>query len=596
MSVRNRSLNFADLRGFRKLYVTQGESVDPRIGELRRTFLSLVSEQQIELNFVPSFATDDLRMIQEPKTIVTTDPLSVKRADCLGERDVLVFFAIPPGYPNQSKEFLEWSKSLQDVADYSSVIFTNSNLSRRIIESVLSSFRADVQVLRALEASIRVGEILRDPKAKSLPLEWDFDVASELSSATSFEYGGSDWSGSSIETIKPSLEAPKCSASSSGVEHGYRENLSGVLQSVLQDGPDLSNLKVGVIGTKLTFIDELVRDLERNTGADFTQDAWRYLSGPPSVDRTLGILADSDVVIGEWARPNNKWIQERADDKTRLIVRAHRYEVTTDFPRMIDMERYSAGVVIVPWVGRKLVQEFGWPAEKMVYIPNYINSRYFDREKLPGARFTLGLVGITPSLKRLDLALELLSRLRRVDTRYTLRVRGALPPTHINWGVDPAIEAQWSSVLYRLEHDESLVGAVHFDDPGRDMGAWFERVGIILSTSDLEGSHVALAEGMASGALPVVRDWPGARTLWPSEIIHSSLDSAVAWVLRSRDSAWFSEITSKLKAQKSLDSELVLRAWTDLLGGDIEQAKARFGPIGWNDSIFEPLPEELLFA
>lgn len=101
---------------------------------------------------------------------------------------------------------------------------------------------------------------------------------------------------------------------------------------------------------------------------------------------------------------------------------------------------------------------------------------------------------------------------------------------------------------------------------------------------------------MASGALPVVRDWPGARTLWPSEIIHSSLDSAVAWVLRSRDSAWFSEITSKLKAQKSLDSELVLRAWTDLLGGDIEQAKARFGPIGWNDSIFEPLPEELLFA
>lgn len=585
----NFSCNGELAKGRRELYVIQGETAQARVAELRRCFLGLAADAEIKIHFVPSFDMGSLGQSAVAKTIVTTDPRSITAAQCLNKNDVLIFFTIPPSYPNEGKDFREWAQSIRDVADYQSIIFTNSSFSRRIVESVLQSFRADVRVLVTPEACARVNVLREASTGGERPLKWQFDVASELRPEGRFSYGGVSWSGEEEDIIDVSAQGDEFPASISDKDEFFHENRLAVFDAIAGHGTDLTGLKVGVIGTKLSFIDELVRDLERYSGAEVTQDAWKYLSGPPSVAKTLKILEQSDVVIGEWARPNNVWIQERVDDATRLIVRAHRYEVTTDFPRQIDMQRYSAGVVIVPWVGRKLVQEFGWPEGKMVYIPNYINSQYFDRPKLPGARYTLGIVGITPSLKRLDLALELLSRLRKEDARYSLRVRGALPPSHINWGRDPEIEAQWSSILYRLENDEWLAGAVHFDSAGRDMGAWLEQIGVILSTSDLEGSHVALAEGIASGALPVVRDWPGARTLWPSEIIHPTIDSAVSWVLQARDREWFEHTTKRLKRQKSLDGRLVLEAWADLLRGDLSAAKERFGPIDWGTDLYEPI-------
>jgi hypothetical protein len=59
-------------------------------------------------------------------------------------------------------------------------------------------------------------------------------------------------------------------------------------------------------------------------------------------------------------------------------------------------------------------------------------------------------------------------------------------------------------------------------------------VGVIVSSSTRESFHLGLAEGVASGALPVVRNWPmlapygGAHGLWPDEWVVESIDEAVA--------------------------------------------------------------------
>jgi hypothetical protein len=54
-------------------------------------------------------------------------------------------------------------------------------------------------------------------------------------------------------------------------------------------------------------------------------------------------------------------------------------------------------------------------------------------------------------------------------------------------------------------------------------------VGVILSTSVRESFHLGLVEGAASGAVPVVRDWPffqghpaGAGSIFPSDWIVST--------------------------------------------------------------------------
>lgn len=63
------------------------------------------------------------------------------------------------------------------------------------------------------------------------------------------------------------------------------------------------------------------------------------------------------------------------------------------------------------------------------------------------------------------------------------------------------------------------------------------RVGVILSTSRFEGTHEALLQGAASGALPVVRNWPelrawgGPASIYPPEWVVDSPQAAAARIL-----------------------------------------------------------------
>ena len=153
-------------------------------------------------------------------------------------------------------------------------------------------------------------------------------------------------------------------------------------------------------------------------------------------------------------------------------------------------------------------------------MPNALDVAQLDRPKLDGARFHLGLVGIVPSRKRLDLALDVLEELRRDDDRYLLFVKSGMPWEH--WWVwqNPAEREHYANALRRVQRSPLLRGAVVFDDAGPDVAAWLRRIGFVLSTSDDESFHVAPAEGMASRAVPVLRHWPGAETIYDMRWIH----------------------------------------------------------------------------
>ena len=58
------------------------------------------------------------------------------------------------------------------------------------------------------------------------------------------------------------------------------------------------------------------------------------------------------------------------------------------------------------------------------------------------------------------------------------------------------------------------------------MAAWLRKVGWVLSLSDDESFHLAPAEGMASGAVPLVRPWPARRPIYADEWIAGAGDGA----------------------------------------------------------------------
>lgn len=518
------------------------------------------------------------------------------------ERQSRVRFAqivVPTSYAVWGPYSSHWASDVSADPHGALTFLTDSDLSRGVIEEHLRRVRADVRVIQPAWDDVAEAES-RGDKTEHL----DFRSAKESRgdvSTTSWSFGASKTSPRHRELTSTGLTwsfgDPLGEPSRLGPSLAEREtgpdaiNFNSNVVNGLLHRPRRAegSLRVAVLGTKLAFIDELARDLTHASNAEVTLDEWTHLAAPVDQHRSQALIDRSDVIVGEWARPNNVWIQQHAANDKRLIVRAHRYEVTVDFPASIDMSRFESSVAIVPWVGRVLVQKFGWPAEKMVYIPNYINTRYFRRPKLPGSEYTLGMVGVTPDLKRLDLALDLLEALREHDTRYTLRIRGSLPPEHINWARQPSIPQQWGSIQHRLRTRTTLRNSVFFDTPGRDMANWFQGVGVILSLSDLEGSHVALAEGVASGALPVARPWPGITTMWPTDLVMDDLPSAVDWLLQAQDHTWRQDMIERLQAHPMLDQDRVLDAWWSLINGRRNEAQAAFGPVDWTVPPYTPI-------
>ncbi len=141
---------------------------------------------------------------------------------------------------------------------------------------------------------------------------------------------------------------------------------------------------------------------------------------------------------------------------------------------------------------------------------------------------------MVPSLKRFDLAIDFIAELVKVDPRYTLRVKGHRPEDYA-WMRTRTEEMSWYEEVYKQIAARGLTSHVIFDPHGNDMGDWYAKIGFILSLSDEEGSHQAVAEGMATGCIPVIRNWVGADRIYPPRYISGSASHLVQQVLQQTE-------------------------------------------------------------
>ncbi|MCC3762785.1 hypothetical protein K3N28_06830 [Glycomyces sp. TRM65418] len=246
----------------------------------------------------------------------------------------------------------------------------------------------------------------------------------------------------------------------------------------------------------------------------------------------------ADTVFLDWCAAPATALTNLDPGDTRIIIRLHSYEAFTRFPHMVDFSRVDDLVFVADHVQdltTSLVPQLRGPhAPRMHVLHNAMDLGGFAREKTPDARFNLGLVGIGQVAKDPLWALEVLRRLRERDDRYRLLLVGG----------DMNPRASRASKKYSKQFEEELeplveAGAVLRLGPTDDVAGKLTDIGFILSTSVREGCHVGLMEGAASGAVPVVRDWPfyagkahSARTLYPEGWVLDTPEAAAQRVLQ----------------------------------------------------------------
>jgi len=332
-----------------------------------------------------------------------------------------------------------------------------------------------------------------------------------------------------------------------------------------------SILRVVVAGHDLKFFTPLLDYLRMQPDLEVRLDTWAALGQhDPAVSRELASWAD--VVVCEWCGPNAVWYSKHKRRGSRLLVRLHRFELESHYPAQVKIGAVSQVVCVSRHYARLCRERTGWPEAKVVTVPNAIDITQMDRPKLDGARFHLGMIGIVPSRKRLDLALDVLEELRREDDRYLLFIKSGMPWEH--WWVwqNRAEREHYAAALRRVQRSALLRGAVVFDDAGPDVAAWLRRVGFVLSTSDDESFHVAPAEGMASRAVPVLRHWPGAETIYDMRWIHDGpADMAAAIAALGREDDWRrAGDAAQAQAAAAFRLPRVCEAWYRLLREDLD--------------------------
>lgn len=246
----------------------------------------------------------------------------------------------------------------------------------------------------------------------------------------------------------------------------------------------------------------------------------------------------ADAVFIDWFTVAPAFFTLLDPGDTQIIVRLHSVEAFTFWPHLVDYSRIDDVIFVsahlrdlatasVPGLSEQ-------HAPRLHVLPLALELSAFNRPKaVAEARFNLGLVGWSAVAKDPSWALRMLRLLRSHDERYRLHLFGS----DFDDKSSPAAErygAELWPALAELEASGAVVRRGHTDDvPGA-----LQEIGVILSTSVREGCHTAVIEGAASGAVPVVRDWPffagmtnGPRTLYPAEWIVRSPEEAVDRIL-----------------------------------------------------------------
>jgi glycosyltransferase involved in cell wall biosynthesis len=283
------------------------------------------------------------------------------------------------------------------------------------------------------------------------------------------------------------------------------------------------------------------------------------------VEKSRRLLREADVIFCEWCLGNAEWYSHHKQLHQRLVIRLHRQEIELPFLDRIHWGNVDYIIFIAEWLREEFLSRFPEMADRALLIHNAIDFENIDQQKLPGAQFNLGLLGYCPMLKAPHRAVEILNALKRLDRRYTLFIKGR-SPQELPWLWRRPEEKAYYLELSAAIDSSRYANSIIFEPHTEGVGAWLSKIGFILSTSEYEGSHQAVAEGMASGAIPVIRNWRGASQLYPNQYIFSEVNQAVE-VVRHWGSPqnYLAETTSCRKLARSFDLRMIAARHVSLL-------------------------------
>lgn len=309
------------------------------------------------------------------------------------------------------------------------------------------------------------------------------------------------------------------------LEHSFRR-IDGRFGGAIRPAPAV---KVVLAGHDLKFAGELLDLLENRPDIDVKVDRWETLHKHDEATSTK-LVEWADVIVCEWAGPNSVWYSAKKRPNQKLIVRLHAFELRGPWLANLDVSAIDELVCVSSHYRHLAIEALGIDPARVTVIPNALDCDDLRRAKKPDSHFRLGLIGIVPFLKRPDRALDVLASLLEQDQRYSLHIKGRMPWEYKYEWAKPVQREAYLDFFGRIGSSPHLLRRVVFEPFASDIGSWLRKIGYVLSPSTQESFHLAPAEGMASGAVPVVWDRPGAAEIFSQKFVVKTTVDAVTMI------------------------------------------------------------------
>ena len=260
----------------------------------------------------------------------------------------------------------------------------------------------------------------------------------------------------------------------------------------------------------------------------------------------------ADVIFLEWANQGSEiMINQMIPNTKRIVLRLHSYELLNKWPLNINWGKVDELICVADHNLNRLkevVDLEAYGCETFV-LPNLFDFQAFQKPKLGDVSKVLGLCGYGQSVKRPDLALDLLELLQSDDPMWTLQFLGHFPKN--------TIDKDFYENFWKRAQPHIRRGTLKITPWISDPSVWFQRVGTILSCSNREGTHESCREGIASGSMGLIRNWPWAKNyggnddMFPDSFSWDTISEAASY-LKSFESS------EQLLNQGSLEQKSLL--------------------------------------
>lgn len=105
------------------------------------------------------------------------------------------------------------------------------------------------------------------------------------------------------------------------------------------------------------------------------------------------------------------------------------------------------------------------------------------------------------------------------DKEYMLHVAGVFH--------EPRFDIYWAHMLKEMNLEKNVVMHGHVSD----MSLWLRDKHFVVCSSPWESQHMGVMEAMATGCMPLIHNFPGAKDIYPEKFIWTTIDEFVDKVL-----------------------------------------------------------------